>query len=243
MIVNASEFVFYPPAPISRARRVLIKPDASMPYPHPLTVGKKTLERIIFGIREVSDADILLLEGNPQEKPIREIYKALGYDFPRVLIVDVKDCNLVEVENPLSHPYAIPTFWVPNIILACDYLISVSSFKVFANSGHFTIRNLLSLVPVTKYKGSSRSDIGELYKLGIDRVIADLYFTLPFDLGIIDGRKKFVGEEHSENGEITDYNKVFIGDPYEVDLEASRLESLQPEYMKLIEIGRVEISY
>lgn len=242
MIVNASEFVFYPPAQISRARRVLIKPDAAMPYPQPLTVGKKTLERIISGIREVSDADVLLLEGSPQGKPIRDIYKALGYDFPRVLIVDVKDCNLVEVENPLSHPYAIPTFWVPNIILACDFLISVSSFNVFGNSGNFTIRNLLGLLPFSKYKGSSRSSPGELYKLGIDKVIADLYFTLPFDLGIIDGRKKFVGEENSEKGEIEDYNKIFIGDPYEVDLEASKLEGLEPEYMKLIEMGREEIS-
>lgn len=243
MIVNASEFVFYPPAPISRARRVLIKPDAALPYPHPLTAGKKTLERIISGIREVSDADILLLEGNPQGKPIRDIFKALEYDFPRVLIVDVKDCNLVEVENPLSHPYIIPTFWVPNIILACDYLISVSSFKIFGNSGSFTIRNLLSLLPVSKYKTGSRPGQGELYNLGIDKVIADLYFTLPFDLGIIDGRKKFTGEEGSEKGETTDYNKIFIGEPYEIDLEASKIESLEPEYMKLIEMGRMEISY
>lgn len=242
MIVNASEFVFYPPSPISRARRVLIKPDASIPYPHPVTVGKKTLERIISGIREVSDADILLLEGNPQGKPIRDIYKTLGYDFPRVLVVDVKDCNLVEVENPLAHPYAIPTFWVPNIIIACDYLISVSSFKVVGGSPSFTIRNLLSLLPYSKYKGSSRSSLGELYKLGIDKVIADLYFTLPFDLGIIDGRKKFAGEEGSDRGEIADLNKIFIGEPYEVDIEAMKLEGLESEYMKLIEMGRVEIS-
>ncbi len=242
MIVNASEFVFYPPAPISRARRVLIKPDASMPYPHPLTVGRKTLERIITGIREVSDADILLLEGNPQGMPIRDIFKSLEYDFPRVLIVDVKDCNLVEVENPLTHPYIIPTFWVPNIILACDYLISVSSFKIFGSGGCFTIRNLLSLLPSSKYKAGPRLGQGELYKLGIDKVIADLYFTLPFDLGIIDGRKKFVGEEGSEKGAITDYNKILIGESYEVDLEASKLEGLQPEYMKLIEMGRMEIN-
>ena len=243
MIVNASEFVFYPPAPISRARRVLIKPDASSYYPQPLIAGKKTLERIISGIREVSDADILLLEGSPQEKPIRDVYKALGYDFPRVLIVDVKDCNLVEVENPLAHPYAIPTFWVPNIILACDYLISVSSFRIYGNSGSFTIRNLLGLLPLSKYKGSSQAGPGELYKLGIDRVIADLYFTLPFDLGIIDGRKKFTAEEGSEKGEIEDYNRIFIGEPYEVDLEASNLEGLEPEYLRLIEMGRVEINY
>lgn len=241
MIVNASEFVFYPPAPISRARRVLIKPDASLNYPQLLTVGKKTLERVITGIREVSDADILLLEGSPQGKPIREIYKTLGLDFPRVLIVDVKDCNLVEVENPLSHAYAVPTFWVPNIVLACDYLISVSSFKVFGNSGSFTIRNLLGLLPLSKYRGNSRSGFGELNKLGIDRVIADLYFTLPFDLGIIDGKQKFAGEKGFAKGQVTDYNKILIGEPYEVDLEASRLEGLESEYMKLIEMGREEI--
>lgn len=244
MIVSASEFVFYPPAPISRARRVLIKPDASNMQPHPYTVSRKTLEHIISGIREVSDADIILLEGNPHLHgyPIREIYKGLGYDFPRVLIVDVRDCNLVEVENPLSHPFAIPTFWVPNIILACDYLISVSCFKILDGSGGFTIRNLLGLLPLSKYQGNAPSGHGELYKLGIDKVIADLYFTLPFDLGIIDGRKKLVRAEGSEEGEISDYNKIFIGEPYEVDQEASKRENLTCEYMKLIEMGRVEIS-
>ena len=241
MIVNASEFVFYPPAPISRARRVLIKPDAAFVYPSPMMTGKKTLERIISGIRDVSDADILLLEGNQQGKPIREIYKAIGYDFSRVLIVDVKDCNLVEVENPLLHPYAIPTFWVPNIILACDYLISLSSFKISRNSGNFTIQNLLGLLPLSKYKGGSRTGFGELQKLGMDKVLADLYFTLPFDLGIIDARNRFAGDEVSGKGEVTEYGKIFICEPYEVDNEALKAEGLHPEYMKLIELGRVEI--
>ena len=52
-----------------------------------------------------------------------------------------------------------------------------------------------------------------------------------------------MSEAASEEGEIEDYNRIFIGEPYEVDLEASKLEGLEPEYLKLIEMGREEINY
>jgi len=240
MIFEASKFVFTPEPAVSRARRVLIKPCANYPLPHPVTTSRDTIRLVIEGIRRVSDADILILEGTPGGDSIYEMYKALNYDFPRVLMLDVKDCIWVEVENPLPRFFAVPTFWVPNVVLSSDYLISIAPFKVFGRGGSFSVQNLLSLLPVAKYRGEE-AGWSSLYKLGISKVVADLYFTLPFDLGIIDAHKKFIGVDDPTRGRVEEYGKIFIGEPYEVDKEASDMAGLDTEYLSLIETGKVDI--
>jgi len=197
------------------------------------------LSVIIEGIRQVSDADILILEGTPEGEPIRPVYQALGYNFPRVLMLDVKDCIWVEVDNPLPKPFAIQTFWVPNVILSSDYLITVAPLKVLNNRGSLSIMNLLTVLPSSKYAGMAPMGWGVLYSLGIERVIADLYFTLPFDLGIIEARQKFASKDDPTQGEVEEYGKVFIGEPYEIDCEASRTLGLKTEYLDLIKEAKV----
>jgi hypothetical protein len=172
---------------------------------------------------------------------MKPIYQSLGYDFPRVLTLDVKDCVFVEVENPLARPFAMSTFWLPNVLLYCDYLISICPFKVSAGHGDLTIKNLLSLLPVNKYQGPDGSDWGALRPFGMDKVIADLYFTLPFDMGIIDGRKKLVCTGDTAQGKSQKCGKMFIGEPYEVDREASRSEGLVTEYLQWIEVARAQM--
>jgi len=239
LIFEASEFVFKAPAVISRARRVLIKPSAAYPLSYPVTTSRDMLSAIIDGIRQVSDADILLLEGTPGGGPIHPIYQALGYNFPRVLTLDVKDCIWVEVDNPLPKPFVVPTFWVPNVILSSDYLITVAPLKVINGRGSLSIMNLLTLLPSSKY-GGAPTGWGNLYSLGIDKVIADLYFTLPFDLGIIEARQKFISRDDPTRGEVEAFGKVFIGEPYEVDCEASEALGLKTEYLDLIRVAKVE---
>jgi len=241
LIFDASEFVFKAPSAISRAQRVLIKPSAGYPVPYPVTTSRDILSAIIDGIREVSDADILLLEGTPMGDPVRPIYQALGYDFPRVLMPDVKDCIWVEVDNPLPKALVVPTFWVPNVILSSDYLISVAPLKIIDGRGSLSIMNLLSVLPSSKYVGEMPGGWGTLYSLGIDRVAADLYFTLPFDLGIIEARQKFTGRGDPTQGEVEEYGKVFVGEPYEVDREASAILGLKTEYLDLIKVARVDL--
>ena len=240
MIFEASEFTFQPPPPISRARRILIKPSASYPVPYPVSTSRDMLSVIIEGIRQVSDADILLLEGTPGGEPIYPIYQALGYNFPRVLRLDVKDCIWVEVENPLAKPFAVPTFWVPNVILSSDYLISVAPLKILGGKGSLSVMNLLSLLPSSKYRDQTQLGWGALYSLGLDKVAADLYFTLPFDLGIIEARQKFTSWDDPTQGEAEDYGKVFMGEPYQIDCEASELLELETEYLDLIAVGKAE---
>ena len=241
MIFETSDFVFKVPSVVSRARRVLIKPNASYPLPYPVTTSADMLAAIISSIRRVSDADILLLEGTPGGVPTRPIYQALGYNFPRVLTLDVKDCIFVEVDNPLPKPYAMPTFWVPNVILSSDYLITVSPLKTYNGTGSFTIMNLLSLLPSSKYQGETVGGWQSLYSLGIDKVLADLYFTLPFDLGIVEARQKFSVKEDPTEGEVEEYDKVFIGEPYDVDREVAETLGLKVGYLDLIKAAKVEL--
>jgi len=241
LIFEASEFVFQPPPPISRARRILIKPSASYPVPYPVTTSPDLLSLIIDGIRQVSDADILLLEGTPGGEPVYPIYQALGYNFPRVLMLDVKDCNWVEVDNPLAKPFAVPTFWVPNIILSSDYLITVAPAKIIRNRANLSVMNLLSLLPSSKYHGRALNGWGALHSLGIYKVLADLYFTLPFDLGIIEARKKFTSWDSTTQGEVEEYGKIFIGEPYRIDCEASETLGLKTDYLDLIDVAKVEL--
>ena len=239
MIFEASDFVFKAPSAISRARRVLIKPSACYPVSYPVTTSRDILSTIIRGIRRVSDADIIILEGTLGGEPIYPIYQALGYNFPRVLMLDVKDCIWVEVDNPLPKPLAVSTFWVPNVILSSDYLITVAPLRVFKGRGDFSIMNLLTVLPSSKYGGEALGGWEALYSLGIDKVVADLYFTLPFDLGIIEARQKFIGWDDPTRGEVEEYGKVFIGEPYEVDCEASEALGLKKEYLDLIKVAKV----
>lgn len=240
MIFQASDFVFTPPPRLSWARRVLIKPCAGYPLPYPVTTSPGILNTIIEGIRKISDADILIADGTPGGESIYPIYQALGYSFRRVLLLDVKDSIFVEMENPLTQFFATPTFWVPNIVIRSDFLISVTPFKVWYNTPYFSIANLLGLLSVSKYQ-RGRLGLGALYELGIEKVLADLYFTLPFDLGIIEAREKFFYSDDPTKGKVEECGKIFLGEPYEVDREASQLAGIDTEHLRLIGEGKSQL--
>ncbi len=239
MIFKDSEFVFEPPSVVSRARRVLIKPSASYPVPYPVTTGRDILSVIIEGIRRVSEADIILLEGTPGGDSIQPIYQTLHYNFPRVLTLDVNNCIWVEIDNPLPKALSIPTFWVPNVVLSSDYLITVAPLKVVQGKANLSLMNLLTLLPNSKYGGEAQRDWRALYNLGIDKVVADLYFTLPFDLGIIEARQKFTTQDDPTHGEVEECGKIFVGEPYQVDCEASETLGLETGYLDWINIARI----
>ncbi len=239
MIFKASEFVFKPPSVISRARRVLIKPNAGNRVAYPISSSRELLSTIIRGIRQVSEADILILESTPDGSPVYPVYQSLAYDFPRVLMLDVRDCIWVEVDNPLPKPLAIPTFWVPNVILSSDYLISVTPLKIIQGRPNLSIMNLLSLLPTTKYSLEHAGGWGTLTSLGIDKVLADLYFTLPFDMGIVEARQQFMSNEDPFHGRVEQRDQIFTGEPYAVDLEVSTALGIKAEYLELIREAKV----
>ena len=241
MIVKDSDFVFTPPPQLSWARRVLIKPCAGYPLPYPVTTSPKLLNTIIKGIRKVSSADILIADGTPSGESIYPIYQALGYNFHHVLMLDIRDSIFIEVQNPLTQFYAAESFWVPNVVLRSDFLISVTPFKVCGHSGRFSVANLLSLLPVSKYQRGKSGGWGALYELGIEKVLADLYFTLPFDLGIIEARQKFFYTANPRKGEVEDYGKIMAGEPHEIDIAASQIAGVNSEHLILINDSRLQL--
>lgn len=236
MIFDADKFVFEPPTAVSVARRVLIKPDVGYPFPYPVTTSREIIVKIIDGIRRVSDADIVILDGTHSGDAVAPIYQTLEYDFPRVLMLDVKDCIWVEVDNPLPKPLAVPAFWIPNVILSSDYLISVTPLKVVNGKGQLSIPNLMSLLPSKKYT-EAEGGWEALYALGIEKVIADLYFTLPFDVGIIEARQELTYDDDPIKGSVRDIGKVFIGDPFQVDIEVSEKLGIKTDYLHLIKLA------
>jgi len=240
VIFDSHSFTFQAPASVAFARRILIKPAAFATLPHPITTSREILAEVIAGIKQVTDADIILLEGSQSGAAMHTIYQALGYDFPHISLLDVRDCTLVEVENPLPKPFALPNFWVPNIILSCDYLITVAPFKIVRDSGSFSINNLLGLLPPAKYLEDITDFWKPWHRLGLHNVIADLYFTLPFDLGIVDGHRKLISATDPTSGEVEEYGKVFVGQPYEVDCEASQAAGVDTGYLRLIEKAKRE---
>jgi uncharacterized protein (DUF362 family) len=241
IVVKDSDFVFAPPPQLAWARRVLIKPCAGYPLPYPATTSPRLLNAIIKGVRKVSNADILIADGTPTGESIYPIYQALGYNFRHVLMLDIRDSIFIEVQNPLEEFYAVESFWVPNVVLRSDFLISVAPFKVSAKAGQFSVANLLSLLPVSKYRKGRSSGWGSLYDLGIEKALADLYFTLPFDLGIIEASQKLSYTDDPSKGEAEDYGKILIGEPHEVDLKASQIAGVPCQHLKLISQGRVQL--
>lgn len=241
MVFDSEDFVFKAPPAIARARRVLIKPVSGYPLGYPVTTSREMMVSIIMGIRQISDADILVLEGTAGGTPVAPVYQALRYDFPRVLTLDVRDTTLVEVENPLLKPLVMPTFMLPNVILSSDYLISVTPLKVIGGVGRLTIANLLGLIPSTKYGTGTKGGWEELYALGIDKVLADLFYTMPFDLGIIEASQRFTSKGDPAKGDKEPLGKIFVGEPYKVDLEASQSLGIKMDYLKLIDEARVDL--
>lgn len=241
MVFDSEDFVFEAPPAIARARRVLIKPVAGYPVPYPVTTSREMIVSIIMGIRQISDADILILDGTSTGAPVAPMYQALRYNFPRVLTLDVRDTTLVEVENPLVKPLVMPTFMVPNVILSSDYLISVTPLKVIGGIGRLSISNLLGLIPATKYGTGTKGGWEELYALGIDKVLADLFYTMPFDLGIIEASQKFTSKNDAVKGDKEPVGKVFVGEPYKVDVEAAQALGIKMDYIKLIDEARVDL--
>jgi len=239
MIYKTSDFIFTPPSQLSWARRVLIKPCTHLSSPYPVSTSPEILSNIIKGIRKVSDADIIIADGTPSGESIYPIYQSLGYDFPHVLMLDIRDSIFLEIENPLKQFFATPTLWAPNVVLRSDFLISVTPFKVCGNSGQFSIANLLGLLPVEKYQEGEKGSLGNLYELGIDNVLADLYFTLPFDVGIIEADKKLLYTDDPTKGEVEECGKILIGEPYEVDCEATQLAGINTEHLRIIDEGKI----
>jgi len=237
-VVDASTYQFVPPPQLAWAQRILIKPYISTGLPYPVSTSRWLIEAIINGVRKVTDAEVLIADGSPTGESVYPAFENLQYEFNRTLLLDVRDSIFLEMENPLQEFFASGTFHVPNLVLRSDFLISVSPYHVRGRSGRFSIANLLGLLPLNQKRTNGAPEYQGLKGLETERVLADLYFTLPFDMGIIEARQRWDYEDDPTRGQATDYGKILVGDPYEVDVLAGRLYGATPEHLTLIEQGK-----
>ena len=100
--------------------------------------------------------------------------------------------------------------------------------------------NLMSLLPTKKY-AEVEGGVENFAELGIDKVVADLYFTLPFDMGIIEASQKLTCDDDPTQGKTEEVGKIFIGDPFQVDSEVSETLGIRTDYLNLIRFAESEI--
>jgi len=237
-VVDAASFQFVPPPQLAWAQRILIKPYASTGLPYPVSTSPWLISAIINGVRKVTDAEVLIADGSPSGDSMYPAFDNLHYQFNRSLLLDVKDSIFLEMENPLLEFFASGTFHVPNLVLRSDFLISVAPYHVRSGSGRFSIANLLGLLPLNSKRTGGTPEYQGLKGLELERVLADLYFTLPFDMGIVEARQRWEYGDDPATGQATEFGKILVGDPFEVDVLAARLYGTMPEHLNLIEQGK-----
>jgi hypothetical protein len=108
--------------------------------------------------------------------------------------------------------------------------------KIVSGKGKLSIPNLMSLLPAKKY-AEAEGGWDALLELGIDKVIADLYFTLPFDMGIIEASQRLDYDDDPTDGTSKDVGKIFVGDPFQVDKEVSETLGIRTDYLQLIKMA------
>jgi hypothetical protein len=113
--------------------------------------------------------------------------------------------------------------------------------KSIGGTGYLSVMNMLSLLPSAKYGTPRGGPLGALYDLGIDRVVTDLYFTLPFDMGIVEARQSFTAGDDPLDGVTSEVGRVFIGEPFEVDCESSQEGNMRADYLSMIREARTEL--
>lgn len=238
---DSAKFEFIAPASLTRARRVVIMPTIIDGGKYPLSTSRELLMSIINGVRKVSKADVVLLGNGQNGKSVQEVFAGLKYDFGRILIMDINESLCVEVENPLCKPFAVSTFWVPSVILSSDYLITTTPLKSRRKKASLASASLLSALPSSKYIDKKTGDWKSFNESGLDKVIADLYFTLPFDMAIIEATRHYICRNDGGVGRSEEMGKIYYGEPAEIDAEISEDLGFKTPYLDLVVEGRKEL--
>ena len=99
---------------------------------------------------------------------------------------------------------------------------------------HIMAEAVQSIFPDVKFGIGPATEEGFYYDFDLPRSLT------PDDLGIIEARQKFTAGDDQTQGEVEECGKVFIGEPHEIDREASETLGLRTEYLDLIKLSKVE---
>jgi len=232
-------------ARLASARTVVVKVSAGYPEPYPVTSDPATVTALARTLRERTQADIYAVEGSSSAETMDSLFEHLGYRRPEVArdleslgvrLIDAEEADLVEVPNPLPTPLMLERVWLPRLVAEADFKVSLAPVKLLTRLVNLSVKNLIGLLPRSRYRGRQAHTRGLLHLWGLSRCLADIYFTCAFDLGIIDARRLLISTRSFTSGRIETAGWVAVGRPLAADFEAlARLGRPTPSYLSLID--------
>ena len=178
-------------------KTVVIKPNLamSMTADTGATTDPEVVRALVDLSLEAEAKQILIVEGGFGGAN----FSACGYDLfniynQRVKLVDLNNEPLAFVEVPDGLAYY--AMYIPKLLLSDDVLfISAAKLKAhFHTHASLTMKNLIGLLPVEKYRIEPYEWLVSLHQRGINQVITDLNLIRPIDYAVVDGVWGMEGE-------------------------------------------------
>ncbi len=248
-IADSDSFSYFPPLKATGANRILLKPNWGYPVLHPVTVSIPVMREVITGLQRVNPAvEILILEGVCSKISALDIANRLGLESLQsefgVTFLDADTLPHRKYPNMSPSPQRYREMSAPVLLSEVDCRISIGCLKRTTLNGKVlissVIKNLYGLFPREIYHGRSPHARGQLHLPDVQRIIADVYWTIGilFDGAVVDATQKFVSRDwQPDKGIAQDIGKVLWGDDLlSVEREACILAADgQPEYLNWIE--------
>ena len=204
------------PAARIAGRTVIIKPNLVVPMAAEtgVTTDPEVVRAIVDLALEAGAAQVVIVEGGPDGAN----FGACGYDGFQsydgrgsVELVDLNDEALALTDVP-SGGMAYTKLYLPESLLTGDvFFISVAKLKThLCTLATLTLKNLLGLVPCSRYRQPTETWRQALHRRGINQAILDLNLVRPIDFAVVDG---MIGMEGigPVSGEPVELGVVFAG--------------------------------
>jgi uncharacterized protein (DUF362 family) len=201
---------------------VVVKPNLVMnaPVASGIVTDPAVVRAVVQMAREAGASHVIIAEGTAQYREgdlnrdrfcTREAFRVAGYDTDGDMVEDVTGAPLVDLNDSGGTDATDPEkvtrvvvpaglmrneYWLPNVVLGADVLISVPVFKNHYLAGiTLGMKNLVGILPADLYHGP-----GNVYgkhslshnPVELDRHIVDLSLARRPDFVVVDGQRGMV---------------------------------------------------
>jgi len=181
------------PAAAMAGRKVVIKPNlvVGMTAETGVTTDPQVVRALTDLALEAGAAQVLIVEGGPEGAN----FSPCGYDFfgdydsdGRVRLLDLNDEPVTLARVP-GGGIAYTLLYMAELLLGNDVVfISAAKLKThFHTHATLTMKNLLGLAPVERYRLPPDEWRFEMHHRGIGQAIVDLNLVRPIDFAVVDG--------------------------------------------------------
>jgi uncharacterized protein (DUF362 family) len=175
---------------VAGARRVLIKPNLTVPSPPggAICTDVGVVEAVVELLWAAGVSEIVVADGSGDD-PERKNFEVSGYDVAMARLgVQVVDLNYEPTRTvPVPRGLAYEALDIPEIVLDADAIIDVAKLKTHTE-GLVTLgaKNLFGGPPVFRYNLGAIAR-QEFHQKGIHKVIHDINTIVPIAYTVIDG--------------------------------------------------------